>query len=296
MLKQVAGDPEPLLKEIKNGLIIQPGFEMTGFVFPKEVDYIYIFRLREKKYLEHELLKNGNLLKIFDKFLSYQPTCLIFDHDFKCPDVIKSLANKYKVAVLQVNPNELAISYHLQNFLSEAFAPVTEIHATCVSLFGCGLLILGPSGIGKSECTLELIKKKHLFVCDDRVIIKRVGNRLFGSSPDVTKNLIEVRGIGILDIKKMFGIQACTNNVRINLIVKLEEWDPNKHVDRLGISPTFKNILNVDIQCFTLPVKEGRTVSELIETAVIGYLLRRDGVNAFDVLMNRINVKKKNNS
>ena len=94
----------------------------------------------------------------------------------------------------------------------------------------------------------------------------------------------------------MFGIQACTNNVRINLIVKLEEWDPNKHVDRLGISPTFKNILNVDIQCFTLPVKEGRTVSELIETAVIGYLLRRDGVNAFDVLMNRINVKKKNNS
>ncbi len=291
MLKQVAGSEKSLNRNIKNGFIIQPGFEMSGFMFPQERGHIFLFSFREKKYV-HYAMNDSHFKKVFEKLISLKPPCFIFDYCFTCPPFIKKICNKYDVAVLQVNKSEKSITYHLHNFLSETFAPSIEVHASCISIFGRGVLIFGESGIGKSEATLELIKKKHLFVCDDRVILKRVGSKIIATSPEVIKNLIEVRGIGILNIKNMFGIQACTNNVKIDLLIKLKDWKTNSEVDRLGDTLFYENILNIPIQYYDILVKQGRAVSELIETAVIGFLLRKDGLSTVNMLNKRLIIEQ----
>jgi len=174
-------------------------------------------------------------------------------------------------------------------WLGVELAPCISIHGVLVDVYGEGILIMGESGIGKSEAALELIKRGHRLITDDVVEIRKVSDEtLVGTAPDITRHFIELRGIGIIDVKMLFGVESVKNTGSIDLVIKLEEWDRNKEYDRLGLEEEYTEFLGNKVVCHSLPVRPGRNLAVIVESAAVNHRQKKMGYNAAKELYNRV--------
>ena len=219
--------------------------------------------------------------KILDKFFSYEIPALIVTRDLQIDEDIIRKAKKYKRVVLRNKCNTTRFINKLSNYLDSKLAPYATIHGVLVDVYGIGVLIKGESSIGKSETALELIQKGHRLVADDAVEIRKVDDsRLVGQAPELLKHYMEIRGIGIIDVKSLYGVGAIKNQKAIDLVIELENWDQQKYYDRLGLDREYEDILGKQVEKLVIPVKPGRNTSMIIEVAAMNYRQRGMGIDA----------------
>ena len=198
------------------------------------------------------------------------------------------LCNHYGVPCMVSEKTTSDLMAEIIRWLNVKMAPMISIHGVLVDVFGEGVLIMGESGIGKSEAALELIKRGHRLVSDDVVEIRRVSDEtLIGSAPDITRHFIELRGIGIIDVKTLFGVES-VNTQTIDLVIKLEEWDKDKEYDRLGMEDQYTEFLGNKIVCHSIPIRPGRNLAIIVESAAVNYRTKKMGYNAAKELYKRV--------
>lgn len=279
---------------ISNIEIIYPklnrlGLQLTGFfnIFPNK--RIQIIGKTEKCYINQQNL--DFICKNFQDIVSKKIPCIIFT-DCQKVDISRDfieIANNFNVPLFSTDIETTDFMIKFFEFYNINTIEEKTINGVLVDINGVGTLVLGKSGIGKSEAVLELIKRGHRFVADDSVIVKKVNpNKLSGKSPELIKNLMEIRGIGIVDIAKLYGIGSVIDEVFIDFVVKIEERDLNKEYDRLGIDEEYINIMGIDIPIITIPVMHGRNLAVILEAAARNYSLKKRGFNAARELDNRL--------
>ena len=220
---------------------------------------------------------------------SQNTPAIIISRDLEVPPELIEASNENHVPVLKTKLTTTRFSSRLTNFLESKLAPTTAIHGVLVDVYGIGVLLIGKSGVGKSETALELVKKGHRLVSDDCVEIRQESEKLLiGSPPPLLEHLLEIRGIGIIDIMTLFGASAVRPYKRITLVVELENWDSEKSYDRLGLDEEKMRIIDMDLTKLTIPVQPGRNVSVIIEVAAMNYRLKKMGVNAAEEFSRRL--------
>lgn len=274
-------------KIISNPEINRPALQLAGFFDYFSSERIQILGLVEFSYIK--TLSNLEKDKIFSKICSYDLPCIIMCRDLDLPDELIFNASKNNIPIFKTNIPTSDFYSDLNRWLRFKLAPRTTMHGVLVDIYGAGVLIVGESGIGKSETALELIKRGHRLVADDAVEIKKVSHTtLIGSSPSLIQHFIEVRGIGIINVQQMFGAQSVKLSQEIDFIIKLELWKDDKNYDRLGLSDDFVEIMENSLICQTLPIRPGRNIAMLCETAAVNYRQKKMGYNAAEVLNERI--------
>ena len=215
--------------------------------------------------------------------------CLIFCRSQQPDQDLLELALKYEIPLLSSDASTSSFMAEIIRWLKVQLAPTISIHGVLVDVFGEGVLIMGESGIGKSEAALELIKRGHRLVTDDVVEIKKVSDEtLIGTAPDITRHFIELRGIGIIDVKSLFGVESIKETQGIDMVIKLEEWDKDKEYDRLGLEETYTEILGNRVVSHNIPIRPGRNLAVIVETAAVNWRQRKMGYNAAQELYNRV--------
>ncbi len=272
----------------------RPALQLNGFYDHFEVNRIQVIGMVEHAYLEK--IDEEKRMEQYDKFLSYAIPAVIFCRDFKPEEYILTKAKENEIPILGTNRSTSEFMAELINMLSLELAPSTGLHGVLVDVYGEGLLITGESGIGKSEAALELIRRGHRLVADDMVEIKRTNqNTLWGFAPDTTRHLIELRGIGIIDVKSLYGVECVKEKQKIDLVIKLEDWKKGVEYDRLGLQDEYTNILDVPVVCHSLPIRPGRNLAVICETAAVNHRQKKMGYNAAEELYRRVQANIKNN-
>ncbi|MCL2751457.1 MAG: HPr(Ser) kinase/phosphatase [Firmicutes bacterium] len=272
--------------EIKTYNVNRPGMQLCGFWKHFVVERIQILGEMEYSYLIEIGAKKR--AEILDKLFSHAVPCVILSTNLEpFPEMIES-ARKYARTVFQSPLNTSQITNEVVGYLNEVLAPMETRHGVLMDLYGVGVLLVGHSGIGKSETALELIQRGHRLVADDAVVIRRVNDRLIGSSPEVIRYLMEVRGIGIIDVKQMYGVGAVKLTKVIDMVVNLEMWDDQKDYDRLGTAQETVKILDMTLPQLTIPVKPGRNTAVILEVSARHHRLKSMGFNATDELNTRL--------
>jgi HPr kinase/phosphorylase len=258
--------------------INRPGLALTGFLEHFPYECIQVIGLTEYTYFSY--LDNNSQIEVLTKIFSNEKAvACILTRDLVPTDTMLKVFSDLNVPLLKTHLRASLFISDLNYYLDNKLAPSIKIHGVMVNVYGLGVLIVGKSGIGKSECVLELVKRGHKFIADDIVNIKKLSSEKFltGNSLEITKYLIEVRGIGIIDIKELFGIGNILNESKIELVIKLEEWDQLKKYDRIGIDDYYVEYLGVEVPEITIPVAPGRNLAILIETASLNQRLRNKG-------------------
>ncbi|MDR2537448.1 MAG: HPr(Ser) kinase/phosphatase [Treponema sp.] len=274
------GGRKGLGREIRVVDLNRPGLTLSGFFDSFAFERIQLFGKGESCYLE-KLAAEGNLETIKQLF-TYPIPCCIFSHGLSPERMFFEMAEKAQCPVLQTELSSTEIHVRLMRVLSDIFAPMQDIHGNLVEVYGLGILLLGDSGVGKSETALELIKRGHRLVADDVVNIHCVnGNILLGSGANkIISHHMEIRGIGIINVPYLFGVGAIRERKQIQLVTKLEEWDAKKNYDRFGEDEQYMELLGVNIPKVDIPVRPGRNVPIIIETAAMNERLKQMGYNA----------------
>ena len=281
--------PEINLKGIKVTLpdINRPALPMAGYFEHFEatrlqvigfVEYSYVKRMSEKE--EKEML---------EKLLDYPIPGIIFCRELHPDELFRQIAIEKGVPLLMTKRATSSFTAELIRWLNVKLAPCISVHGVLVDVYGEGVLITGESGIGKSEAALELIKRGHRLVTDDVVEIRKVSEEtLVGTAPDITKHFIELRGIGIIDVKTLFGVESVKDTQSIDLVIKLEEWDKEKEYDRLGLEEEYIEFLGNKVVCHSLPIRPGRNLAIIVETAAVNHRQKKMGYNAAQELYRRV--------
>ena len=226
---------------------------------------------------------------MYEEIFRRKIPCLVYARNLKPDEEIKELAIQYGIPLLSTGKTTSDLMAETIRWLKVQLAPTISIHGVLVDVFGEGVLIMGESGIGKSEAALELIKRGHRLVTDDVVEIRKVSDAtLIGSSPDITRHFIELRGIGIIDVKTLFGVESVKNTQSIDLVIKLEEWDREKEYDRLGLEEEYTEFLGNQVVCHSLPIRPGRNLAVIVEAAAVNHRQKKMGYNAAKELYNRV--------
>ena len=265
----------------------RPGLQIVGFFDYFDNHRIQILGKVELTYLaQFPYEKRYNLLKpLFSKDV---PAVIITRAMQAGPEIIE-LARVFNVTLLRTEQSTSSLMSALISYLNVQIAPRITRHGVLVEVYGEGILIMGESGVGKSETAIELLKRGHRLVADDAVEIKRVSDRtLVGSAPDIIRHFVELRGIGIIDVKEIFGIGAVKDTESIDLIIHLEPWVENKQYDRLGMVDEYTNVMGINIPSLTIPVRLGRNLAVIIEVAAMNNRQKRMGYNAAVELNNRL--------
>ena len=223
-----------------------------------------------------------------ERYFSYEIPCIIIARGMDCPEELLAQAKAHEVPLYRTKAETSAFTSKAITYLAEVLAPRVTQHGVLVDVFGVGVLITGESGVGKSECALELIKRGHLLVADDVVDIARVGHKLRGEAPEIVRDFMELRGIGIVDIKLIFGIGAVMRRKTIDMVIHLEFWTPGKDYDRLGNKEQTMDILGVSVPLINVPVRSGRNLAMIVEIAARNWRLKNEGYNAVAELDHRL--------
>ena len=225
---------------------------------------------------------------MYDALISSQIPCLLFSRGMKPEEDVLELCNHYGVPCMVSEKTTSDLMAEVIRWLNVKLAPMISIHGV-LDVFGEGVLIMGESGIGKSEAALELIKRGHRLVSDDVVEIRRVSDEtIIGSAPDITRHFIELRGIGIIDVKTLFGVESVKDTQAIDMVIKLEEWDREKEYDRLGMEDQYTEFLGNKVVCHSIPIRPGRNLAIIVESAAVNYRQKKMGYNAARELYNRV--------
>jgi len=265
----------------------RPGLQLIGYYEFFGNDRIQIIGKVETTYLER--MTSVERYSRFDEFFSNGIPCIVVARGLEVfPEMIE-LSNKYDIPILRTNDVTSRFMSAIIRYLNVQLAPRITKHGVLVEVYGEGILILGESGVGKSETALELVKRGHRLVADDVVEIRKVSDRsLVGTAPDIIRHFIEIRGIGILDVKNLYGVGSVKVTENINLVINLEIWDEKKNYDRLGLVDEYTEILDLSIPSLKIPVRPGRNLAIIVEVAAMNNRQKKMGYNAAKVLNDRV--------
>ncbi|HSW61188.1 MAG TPA: HPr(Ser) kinase/phosphatase [bacterium] len=280
--------------EVHDNRVQVVGLSIAGFVDHLYKDRIQLFGKSEMDYLEH--LKPKDRLKMSDTFLKEKPILVIFTHPIKPPDFFRKAALKYKVPLMSTAMTSSIFVDYIRGFLVRKLSVYTTLHAQLIDVLGVGMLIMGESGVGKSETSLDLVMRGHKLIADDVVEIKHIPpDRLLGACNEMMKSLIEIRGIGIVDLQQMFGITSVASEKEIDCIVRLALWDEKHHFEyeRVGSIANYYEILGVKKPYYVIPVRNGSNLSSIMEATARDYLLKKMGINAAEQFENKLSEKLK---
>jgi len=284
----------PTMEEKKVDIIEvnRPGLQLAGYLgyfFPQRIQLLgkmemsYLCSLDSKERYER-----------IDKWIDSQMPCIVISRELEVSNELIELTKIYKVPLLRTAEMTSRFLAALISYLNVELAERISIHGEFLEVHGEGVLITGESGVGKSETALELVKRGHRLIADDVVEIRKVSeDTLLGTSPEIIRHFIELRGIGIVDVKSMYGVGAIKKIDSIGMVVNLEFWDENKKYDRMGVEQNYKNILGIDIPYYIIPVRPGRNLAIILEVAAMELRQMRMGYNAAKVLHDRIEEKFK---
>ncbi len=264
----------------------RPALQLSGFFEHFEQSRVQIIGNVEYTYLQH--MDTERKKEIYTEFMSYDIPCIIFCRDLQPDELFLEIAEANNIPVLGTKRSTSEFMAELIYCLGEWLAPCISIHGVLVDVYGEGLLIMGESGIGKSEAALELLRRGHRLVTDDVVEIRKINeHKLIGTSPDITRYFIELRGIGIVDVKNLYGVESVKEKQEIDLVIKLEEWKKDKEYDRLGMEEEYTEILGNKVVCHSLPIRPGRNLAVICETAAVNHRQKKQGYNAAQELYRR---------
>ena len=270
--------------------ISRPGLHLAGFFDHYEPMRVYVCGTVETAYLQK--LTPEERIIIFDHFLSYKCPALIFARGFEPMPECLEMAKKYDVTVLGTKDTTSYIVSSLITYLKSSLAPRVTRHGVLVEIYGEGILINGDSGIGKSETAIELVKRGHRLIADDAVELRKVSSsKIMGMAPENIRHFIELRGIGIINVARLFGIGAVKNSVEVEMVIELEAWDRTKNYDRTGLESNTYDILGVKVPSMLIPVMPGRNLAVILETAAINNRQKEMGYNAAQELLNRLGLQ-----
>lgn len=281
--------PEVELEDIKitQSDINRPALQLAGFF-----DYFDHHRVQIIGHVENTYMENQGMdysTEMMGRIMSYKVPCIVFCRNMEVPGEFLELAKEHGVPILRTKKTTSSFSSELNRWLKVELAPRISIHGVLVDIYGEGVLITGESGIGKSEVALELIHRGHRLVSDDVVEIKKVSDEtLIGTAPDITRHFIELRGIGIIDAKALFGVESVKNTQSIDLVIKLEEWDKNQEYDRMGLEEKYIEYLGNKVVCHSIPIRPGRNVAIICESAAVNFRQKKMGYNAAQELYRRV--------
>lgn len=267
--------------------INRPALQLAGYFDHFASDRVQIIGYVEYTYLKH--LSVEERLPVYEKFLSSDIPCVIFSSRTEPDEEFLQLAIKYKKPLLASVQETSPFMAEIIRALSTMLAPCISIHGVLVDVYGEGVLLMGESGVGKSEAALELVKRGHRLVTDDVVEIRKVDEEtLIGRSPAITRHFIELRGIGIVDVKELFGVSSIRESKQIDMVMRLEDWDKDKEYDRLGLTEEYTEFLGTKVVCHTLPIRPGRNLAVIVETAAANNRQKKLGYNAAQELYRRV--------
>ncbi len=265
----------------------RPALQLTGYF-----DYFASERIQVIGYVEFTYLMQlpgEEKIRRFEAFISKKIPCVIFTTMTEPDEDMLKLANQYGVPVLATERTTSSFLAEIIRWLKVQLAPSISIHGVLVDVYGEGVLIMGESGIGKSEAALELIRRGHRLVSDDAVDIRKVSERtLVGSAPDITRHFIELRGIGIVDVKNLYGVESVKDTQSIDLVIKLETWDRERQYDRIGLNEEYTEFLGNKVVCHSVPVRPGRNLAVIVEAAAVNHRQKKMGYSAAQELFNRV--------
>ena len=270
--------------------VYRPGILLAGYYENFDSKRIQIIGLTEMSYLDElsTSLRNTHLEKLF----SFQPPAIVLTRGMQPLSEMMQFAKQYGVPILMSTEMTSALMGQLITTLNTELAPRITRHGVLVEVYGEGILILGDSGVGKSETAIELVKRGHRLIADDAVELRRVSYRkILGTAPANIRHFIELRGIGIINVARLFGIGAVKNSVEVEMVIELEAWDRTKNYDRTGLESNTYDILGVKVPSMLIPVMPGRNLAVILETAAINNRQKEMGYNAAQELLNRLGLQ-----
>ena len=273
----------PILVENIN----RAGMELMGFFEHSDLRRIIVLGNKEINYIYSKT--NEELLPSYEFLLNEITPCMIITQGNSCPKTLREIAEKRNFPILLCDASTNKMIIDLIYYMNELMAPKTSMHATLLEIYGRGVLLTGASGIGKSEIALELVRRGHRLVADDRVDLVNINKKLTGTCPELTKGVMEVRGIGIINVASMFGISSYKDRQDVDYVIELKLLDENYSFERIDTSEHFKNILGVYIPNIQIPVSSGRNLADLIEVAVRNELLKAQGIDASKEFAKKLN-------
>ena len=277
-LKNLTPDVDLSEKEVEIPDINRPALQLTGFFEHFDSERVQIIGYVEYTFLE-KMTDEVKKKKIYETLLSYKIPCLIFCRNLPPEAMLLEMAEKANIPVFRTEKKTSEFTAEIIRWLNVELAPCISIHGVLVDVYGVGVLIMGESGIGKSEAALELIKRGHRLVSDETLV---------GTAPDITRHFIELRGIGIVDVKALFGVLSVRETQNIDLVITLEEWNKNKEYDRLGLEEEYTEFLGNKVVCHHLPIRPGRNLAIIVETAAVNHRQKQMGYNAAQELYKRV--------
>lgn len=272
---------------IRKSDVNRPALQLNGYFKHFEYSRVQIIGMVEYTFLQQ--MEGEKKEAIYREFMSYDVPCVVFCRDLQPDELFLKLAEENDLPVFGTKRGTSEFMAELIYCLSEQLAPCITIHGVLVDVYGEGLLIMGESGIGKSEAALELVRRGHRLVTDDVVEIRKINEHtLMGTSPDITRYFIELRGIGIIDVKSLFGVECVKEKQQIDLVIKLEDWTKDKEYDRLGLEEEHTEFLGNKVVCHSLPIRPGRNLAVICETAAVNHRQKKMGYNAAQELYRRV--------
>lgn len=267
--------------------INRPALQMAGFFAHFDATRLQIIGFVEYTYMEGMSAEQKE--EVYTKLLSFDIPAIVYCRDLKPDELFLKKANEHGVPVFSTKMSTSDFMAEIIRWLNVKLAPCISVHGVLVDVYGEGVLITGESGIGKSEAALELIKRGHRLVTDDVVEIRKVSDdTLIGTAPDITKHFIELRGIGIVDVKALYGVSSVKDTQGIDLVIKLEDWDKDKEYDRLGLEEEYTEYLGNKVVCHSIPIRPGRNLAIICESAAVNHRQKKMGYNAAQELYARV--------
>ena len=267
--------------------IHRPALQMTGYLKHFDASRLQIIGFVEHSYFSE--LEENRKREVCNELMGYNVPAFVFCRELQPDPIFLEQAIAHKIPILSTKKTTSSFMAESIRWLNVKLAPCISVHGVLVDVYGEGVLITGESGIGKSEAALELVKRGHRLVTDDVVELRKVSDdTLIGSAPDVTKHLIELRGIGIVDIKALFGASSVKDTSNIDLVIRLEDWDKDKEYDRLGLEENYIEYLGNKIVCHNIPIRPGRNLAVICESAAVNHRQKKMGYNAAQELYSRV--------
>lgn len=292
---KIYSDKSGFNRKIVDQNLHRPGLALAGFVDLFSYSRVQIFGNTEMRYLKQ--LSHAKRKEAIERIFKFNVPCIILTDGNKPFPVLIELANKYHIPVFGTNFSTTKLVYLVGDFLDDQFAERISLHGSFVDVYGIGILFIGKSGIGKSEVALDLIERGHRLVADDHIILTKKGEGiLMGSGTNLAKHYMEIRGLGILDVERMFGIRAIRYQKRLEVVVELEIWDEDNEYTRTGLEENTINIADINVPYVKLPILPGKNVTVISEVIALNYLLKHYGYDVPKLFQERLKREIKRNN